>query len=221
MGYSNFSNTITISSLIYMLNQYKLTLLKEEDRQKIFDKKGDKLVYIDSKGGFYRPDARGYTDKKEEAWVLPLRDAYDHTKHCGEEKRVRFLYLPETTPEDYKTITTLVNDILEGMYNDGIMDKIDIDSKAGRLILLERYIDQLRVVNNKCREYPDYINNVEKINLFVKKEIERCYDRDQKLLTIWTHFLIKVGMVPSPVYLVGVICFCIPILIDCWDNKIR
>ncbi len=89
-----------------MINQFKLTLLSEENRKKLFDKKGERIVYIDSKHGFWRPNAKGYTDKVEEAWTLPLNEAYEQTKHCGEEKRVRFIYLPVSEEVEVQSLST-------------------------------------------------------------------------------------------------------------------
>jgi len=225
MGYTSFTTSIRISFFISMLNQYKLTLLSPADRQKIFDKKGDRLVYIDSKNGFWNPDAKGYTDKKEQAWKLPLREAYERTNHCGEEKRVRFIFVateevPEPLNADGKSYTTVIGDVLESMYNDGIMEKINIDSKEGRYKLLERNIQQLRWVADTCRQVPLYAENAAKTATFIAENITPCADREEKIHRIWTHFLVKVGVAPAGIFITGATCFCIPILIDCWDNKI-
>jgi hypothetical protein len=39
---------------------------------------------------WWRPEAQGYTDKDAEAWVVDFPTAYDHTKHCGPEKKINY-----------------------------------------------------------------------------------------------------------------------------------
>jgi hypothetical protein len=50
-----------------------------------------KLVHISTDRGLWRPDAKGYTDKSEEAWVLPIEDAIKETQHLGPERRTTFI----------------------------------------------------------------------------------------------------------------------------------
>ena len=52
--------------------------------------RGDKLVHIHSDHGIWRPNAKGYTDNYDEAWVLTLAEAYEQTKTCGPEKMVTY-----------------------------------------------------------------------------------------------------------------------------------
>lgn len=39
---------------------------------------------------WWRPEAKGYTDFHDQAWVVDFATAYDHTKHCGPEKRISY-----------------------------------------------------------------------------------------------------------------------------------
>lgn len=39
---------------------------------------------------WWRPEAKGYTDHEEAAWIVDFPTAYDHTKHCGPEKQIVF-----------------------------------------------------------------------------------------------------------------------------------
>lgn len=78
-----------------MVSQFKLRGLTEANRKKFFDKYGERKVYIESNHGIWRPNARGYTTKISEAWILTMLEAYEQTDTCGEEKRVYFHYPPE------------------------------------------------------------------------------------------------------------------------------
>lgn len=76
-----------------MINLNNLKKLKAAEIKTVLKKKGSKKVYIQSNHGYWRKDAKGHTDKVEEAWVLPLSEAYEHTKHCGHEKQILFHYV--------------------------------------------------------------------------------------------------------------------------------
>lgn len=39
---------------------------------------------------WWRPDGAGYTDDEAQAWVVDFPTAYEHTKHCGPEKKINF-----------------------------------------------------------------------------------------------------------------------------------
>ncbi len=124
--------------------------------------------------------------------------------------------------KDGQSYTTAMGNILEEMFNNGILDKVDIDSKGGRYKLLEQYIDRIRRVAEYINRYEtDFIKfNEEKIRRFIRDTITPCIDREEKIHRAWTHFLIKVGTAPVDLFFTHAVCFCIPILIDCWDNKI-
>ena len=50
-----------------------------------------KPVHIQSENGIWRPGGRGYTNSTGEAWVISFEEAVETTRHCGPEKRVRYL----------------------------------------------------------------------------------------------------------------------------------
>lgn len=57
-----------------------------------------KFVHIvsDEWGAFWGPNGRGYTDDKQKAGLYSFDEAFSRTKHCGSEKRIRYLVaLPE------------------------------------------------------------------------------------------------------------------------------
>jgi hypothetical protein len=39
---------------------------------------------------WWRPEGKGYTDDPDSAWIVDFPTAYDHTKHCGPEKKIIF-----------------------------------------------------------------------------------------------------------------------------------
>ncbi len=55
--------------------------------------------------------------------------------------------------KDGQSYTTAMGNILEEMFNNGILDKVDIDSKGGRYKLLEQYIDRIRRVAEYINRY--------------------------------------------------------------------
>jgi len=85
-----------------MVSQFKLRGLTAANRKKFLKKHGERKVYIESNHGLWRPNARGYTDKISEAWILTMSEAYEQTETCGEEKRVYFRYPPEPEVEPVK-----------------------------------------------------------------------------------------------------------------------
>lgn len=52
-----------------------------------------KKVFIWSRehSAFWRENARGYTTYTNDAGVYDFADAYEHTKHCGPEKKIEFI----------------------------------------------------------------------------------------------------------------------------------
>jgi len=43
---------------------------------------------------WWRTNACGYTDDKQEAWVIDFPTAYEHTRHCGPEKKISYCTVP-------------------------------------------------------------------------------------------------------------------------------
>ncbi len=39
---------------------------------------------------WWRPEAKGYTSFQSESWVVDFATAYQHTAHCGHEKRISY-----------------------------------------------------------------------------------------------------------------------------------
>lgn len=70
-------------------------LLNTRAGKRILGVCGSREVYIYSKQwkAFWRPNARGYTDKPEEAWVLTLAEALEYTNDCGPEKKIFYKFL--------------------------------------------------------------------------------------------------------------------------------
>lgn len=51
-----------------------------------------RLVMISSDNGFWREGARGYCYARDpNVWRIPFEEAFERTKHCGPEKRVRYV----------------------------------------------------------------------------------------------------------------------------------
>lgn len=47
-------------------------------------------VWTQEHGAWWRPDAQGYTDDDNQAWILDFPTAYERTKHCGPEKKINY-----------------------------------------------------------------------------------------------------------------------------------
>lgn len=120
-----------------------------------------------------------------------------------------------------RTYTEEVCEIMKEMIEAGLMDDIDLDSKEGRYKLIEKYIPHLRIHSDFIKlNVPLYLKNQEKTDAFIKERISILDDREWKIDVIWNHFIVKVGLARGDIVLTAVICFCIPILLDCWDGKI-
>lgn len=48
-------------------------------------------IWSGEHGGWWRPEGAGYTDDEAQAWVVDFPTAYEHTKHCGPEKRINYM----------------------------------------------------------------------------------------------------------------------------------
>jgi hypothetical protein len=48
------------------------------------------MIYSGEHGAWWRPNAEGYTDVRTQAWVVDFGEAYEATKTCGPEKRIKF-----------------------------------------------------------------------------------------------------------------------------------
>jgi hypothetical protein len=55
------------------------------------------MIWSQEHSAWWRPDAKGYTELKREAWVIDFPMAYDHTKHCGPEKKINYFAIPTLT----------------------------------------------------------------------------------------------------------------------------
>jgi len=53
-------------------------------------------IWSNEHGGWWRPNAEGYTSIRSEAWVIDFPTAYERTEHCGPEKKISFCALPQT-----------------------------------------------------------------------------------------------------------------------------
>ena len=53
-------------------------------------------VYIWSRehGAYWRPEAAGYTDDKDQAGIWDFQKAYLTTQHCGREKHIEYIAVP-------------------------------------------------------------------------------------------------------------------------------
>lgn len=48
------------------------------------------LIYSGEHKTYWRPDAAGYTEDKEQAGVYSFQLAFKKTRHCGPEKKIEF-----------------------------------------------------------------------------------------------------------------------------------
>lgn len=55
-------------------------------------------IWSQEHSAWWRPEAKGYTDYEEAAWVVDFPTAYDHTKHCGPEKGIVFYTMAPPSP---------------------------------------------------------------------------------------------------------------------------
>jgi len=52
-------------------------------------------IYSGQWQSFWRPNGGGYTNDLNQAGVYTLADAWNRTSHCGPEKDIRYLRVPE------------------------------------------------------------------------------------------------------------------------------
>ncbi len=59
------------------------------------NKFGSKIcqIYSDQWGAYWRPNGKGYTYEKGEAWKLTFKEAYEATSHCGPEKYIVYKFI--------------------------------------------------------------------------------------------------------------------------------
>jgi hypothetical protein len=76
-----------------MIPLFRLNKLKPESIIKYLEKKGNMKVWIYSyqHSAFWRANNKGYTDHKEIAGIYTLRQAYEASGHCSEEKGIYYM----------------------------------------------------------------------------------------------------------------------------------
>lgn len=76
--------------------------LSESSFAKLLARWGDRPVRIwsDQWDAFWRPGGIGYTDDPEQAGRWSFAEAYAATKSCGDEKQIRFGFLPPAMPAE-------------------------------------------------------------------------------------------------------------------------
>ena len=82
----------------FCLNVIKQTLnLRQwrKDMEKLVSENIGALVYIYSGqwGAFWGTNYCGYTTCKESAGIYDIKDAWEHTSHCGLEKQIKFIFV--------------------------------------------------------------------------------------------------------------------------------
>lgn len=73
----------------------------EDQAGKLFSDRSNELCYIYSQGAYWRPEAKGYTDKIDEAGIYKFGEAYHKTVHCGHEKTIKYIFIKKKwTPKE-------------------------------------------------------------------------------------------------------------------------
>jgi hypothetical protein len=49
------------------------------------------FIWSQEHHAWWRPDGCGYTNDIAQAWNVDFPTAYDHTKHCGPEKKISYV----------------------------------------------------------------------------------------------------------------------------------
>lgn len=70
-----------------------LEWIKSKSGQKYLEKNLNKPVFIRSSNGIWRKNKMGYTDYPECYGVYTLNEAWEATRHCGDEKSVFFRFV--------------------------------------------------------------------------------------------------------------------------------
>lgn len=68
---------------------------------------GDKYVGLMKRGLWYRPDAKGYTDRQSEAWKLPREEAKEHEYPHDEPVTIREFQTPCYSTDPHEAFTVL------------------------------------------------------------------------------------------------------------------
>ena len=69
----------------------KFTLEEIKADNTIMDELDKVLIWTDEHGAYWRENGGGYTWDKLEAGIYDIKDAYRRTKHCSEDKLIKFL----------------------------------------------------------------------------------------------------------------------------------
>lgn len=74
------------------VTQQNFLKLSQEQREAfILKRKGQKFaIWSGQRGGYWRPGAKGYTDKIEDAGIYTIEECIGNTSHCGPEKRIEW-----------------------------------------------------------------------------------------------------------------------------------
>ncbi len=206
-----------------MIYGYRLSKLSEQNRNKILDVKGHRLVNISSDHGIWRKGGNGYTTMgSPDAWILTLKEAYDRTQHCGPEKKVCFPYV--------EIVDSYIDDVLkliDIIVDTGELSRFKGDSKKAIYnTVIIAFIDRLREVANIVIKDTICVDIRFKADLsaYIEQVVVPLPDREDRIAIVWSTLLIKMAKYstnPSERYMTAVcICFYIPLLVDCWDNKI-
>lgn len=83
--------------------------LEDLTPEKMADWSG-RLVHIQSDNGIWCPEGRGYTNNLVDAWKVDFETAYRSTRHCGPEKRVRYLKAALSAEDQIKHLSGLLHE---------------------------------------------------------------------------------------------------------------
>lgn len=70
--------------------------LKTKAGQKFYTKNENTLVNIQTDNGMWMAGYAGYTERAAWYGIYTLKDAFEHTRHCGPEKWVRYRIVPSS-----------------------------------------------------------------------------------------------------------------------------
>ena len=94
MDEENFTKAIAeiISSPVdQLVIRQKFTLEQIKADETLMDGLDKVLIWTDEHGAYWRENGGGYTWDKFEAGIYEIKDAYRRTKHCSEDKLIKFL----------------------------------------------------------------------------------------------------------------------------------
>jgi len=52
------------------------------------------IIWSNEHGAWWRPEGKGYTGDRADAWAVDFLTAWNYTQHCGPEKKINYCALP-------------------------------------------------------------------------------------------------------------------------------